>query len=98
MRYKITVSGVLETGVGEDGIRRDFPLFVSGLESVHSDVVPGSVTLDGVEALPEPDPEPEVQARQEDTVEIDPTAVGANTAAILASLNAIAARLDKAGL
>lgn len=96
MRYKITVSGTLDTYADEATVRHDFPMFVREIESVHSGVVSGSVTLDGVELLPEP--EPEVQARQEDTVEIDPTAVGANTAAILAALNTLNQRLDKAGL
>jgi hypothetical protein len=96
MRYQITVSGVLDTDFSEGRIRQDFPMFVRELEDVHGDVEHGSVTLVSVEALPEP--EPEVQAQQEDTVEIDPTALSANTAAILAAVNAITERLNRAGI
>jgi hypothetical protein len=96
MRYQITVSGVLDTDFSEGRIRQDFPMFAWDLERVHGDIVQGSATLVSVEALPEP--EPEVQAQQEDTVEIDPTALSANTAAILAAVNAITERLNRAGI
>jgi hypothetical protein len=91
MRYKITVSGNLETWADEDTVRADFPMFAGSLEAVHPGIVRGSATLVSVEALPEVE-------SAEDTVEIDPTAVASNTAAILATLNALNARLDRAGI
>ena len=86
MRYKITVSGNLGTWADEDTVRDDFPLFVRGLENVHPGVESGSVTLDSVETLPEL----EVQAHQEETVDLTPH--------VLAALKDITDRLERAGL
>lgn len=86
MRYKITVSGTLDTWADEATVRSDFPMFVRDLESVHSGVEAGSVTLDSVEALPEL----EVQAHQEETVDLTPH--------VLAALKDITDRLERAGL
>lgn len=89
MRYQITVSGTLDTWADEATIRRDAPGFLRDVEEVHSGIVAGSVALVSVEALPEPEPTPEPVSDDQAT---DPTA------AILAALNGITARLDKAGL
>jgi len=85
MRYSITVAGNLETWADEATVRRDFSMFVRDIEAVHPGVESGSVTLVSVEALPEVEP-------AEDTAEVD------STDPVLAALNAITARLDKAGL
>jgi len=88
MRYTITIAGNLETWADEDTVRRDFSMFVQDIEAVHYGIESGSVTLVSVEALPE------AVELVEDTVE-GPTA---DLSAVLEGLNAITARLDKAGL
>jgi hypothetical protein len=88
MRYTITIAGNLNTWADEATVRRDFSMFVRDIEAVHYGIESGSVTLVSVEALPE------VEPAAEDTVE-GPTA---DLSAVLAGLNAITARLDKAGL
>ena len=87
MRYQITVSGTMRTSFTEETIRRDFPHFVRSLAAVHGDLVPDSIALVSVEALPEPTPEP--------VTGDEPTA---DLSAVLAGLTAITARLDRAGL
>lgn len=87
MRYQITITGVLDTSFSEETIRRDFPMFVRSLSQVHGDLVPDSIALVRVEALPEPTPAP--------VTDDQPTA---DLSAVLAGLNAITARLGQAGL
>lgn len=92
MRYQITVSGTMRTSFTEETIRRDFPHFVRSLAAVHGDLVPDSIALVSVEALPEPTPEP-VTGGQEETVDLT-----SMITALHATVTAVHDRLDRAGL
>ena len=57
MRYQITITGILDSSwAGEEDVHRDAPGFLRRVEDVHSDIVPGSVSLVSVERLPDPAP------------------------------------------